>query len=171
MRHQMIQSGFTSMKSALDEPLQSATGRIMKILSRLLQDRLSPDQQALLWQLLRYGLTGLFVTACQATVYWSLAALAGFHPQVANGIGYLVAVAVGYGLHSAFTFRGHGSRDGQAARGARFVIVSLVSYALNALWVALCVSVMRWPEWSPIPAMIFVTPAVVFGLNRQWVFR
>ncbi len=46
-----------------------------------------------------------------------------------------------------------------------------MSYALNALWVWLCVTHMRWPEWSPIPAMLFVTPAVVFGLNRQWVFR
>lgn len=143
----------------------------MKILSRL-----SPERQALFWQIVRYGLTGLFVTACQATIYWTLAALVDLHPQLANGIGYAAAVVIGYLLHSAFTFRGHGDRagdtaQGTAARGAKFVAVSLVSYALNALWVFLCVTHMRWPEWSPIPAMIFVTPAVVFGLNRQWVFR
>jgi putative flippase GtrA len=80
-------------------------------------------------------------------------------------------VVIGYAAHSAFTFRGHGAQGGTAARGARFVAVSLVSYALNALWVWLCVSHMGWPEWSPIPAMMFVTPVVVFGLNRQWVFR
>ena len=138
----------------------------MKLLSRL-----SPQRQALVWQIVRYGVTGLFVTACQAAVYWTLAAPAGLHPQVANGIGYVAAVAIGYVCHSAFTFRGTGTADGHAARGIRFVAVSLVSYALNALWVFLCVTYMGWPEWSPIPAMIFVTPAVVFGLNRQWVFR
>lgn len=134
-------------------------------------ERLSAEHRALFWQLVRYGLTGLFVTACQAAIYWSLAALVGLHPQVANGVGYLAAVAIGYVSHSLFTFREQRPGDGHAARGVRFVIVSLVSYGLNALWVGLCVSVMRWPEWSPIPAMLFVTPAVVFGLNRQWVFR
>jgi len=146
----------------------------LKIIQRLigrLTGQLSPQQRALLWQLVRYGLTGLFVTACQAVIYWTLAAPVGLHPQIANGVGYLCAVGIGYVTHSAFTFRDQGTQGGHAARGARFVIVSLVSYALNALWVGLCVTWMGWPEWSPIPAMLFVTPAVVFGLNRQWVFR
>lgn len=129
------------------------------------------DRRPLFFQIARYGLTGLFVTACQAAIYWTLAAPVGLHPQLANGAGYVAAVMIGYVTHSAFTFRGHGNRDNQAARGVRFVAVSLVSYALNALWVWLCVTYMRWPEWTPIPAMVFVTPAVVFGLNRQWVFR
>lgn len=132
---------------------------------------LTAERQALFRQLFRYGVTGLFVTACQAAIYWTLAAPVGLHPQVANGVGYVLAVAIGYISHSSFTFRGHGGRDNQAARGLRFIAVSLVSYALNAFWVWLCVSHMQWPEWSPIPAMILVTPAVVFGLNRQWVFR
>ena len=138
----------------------------MKYLSSL-----PPERRALFWQIVRYGLSGLFITACQAVIYWTLAAPVGLHPQLANGIGYMVAVMVGYVTHSIFTFRGHGGRDNSAARGVKFVAVSLVSYALNALWVFLCVTHMRWPEWSPIPAMLFVTPAVVFGLNRQWVFR
>jgi putative flippase GtrA len=138
----------------------------MKILSRYYA-----DHGALFWQIVRYGLTGLFVTACQAAIYWCLAALAGLHPQAANLIGYLAAVAIGYVSHSLFTFRGHGGEVSHATRGAKFVAVSLISYALNALWVYLCVTHMRWPEWSPIPAMIFITPAVMFGLNRQWVFR
>jgi len=132
---------------------------------------LSPQHRALFWQIVRYGVTGLFVTACQAAIYWVLAAPVGLHPQIANFVGYLAAVAIGYVSHSLFTFRGHGGDAGHAARGFRFVLVSLISYALNALWVFLCVTHMHWPEWSPIPAMIFVTPALVFVLNRQWVFR
>jgi putative flippase GtrA len=138
----------------------------MKLLSRL-----TPERQALFWQIVRYGLSGLFITACQAVIYWTLAALAGWHPQLANVTGYVAAVMIGYVTHSLFTFRDQGSDGNHAARGAKFVAVSLLSYALNALWVFLCVTHMQWPEWSPIPAMLFVTPAVVFGLNRQWVFR
>ena len=133
---------------------------------------MTPGRRALFWQIFRYGVTGLFVTACQAAIYWVLAAPVGLHVQLANFIGYLAAVIIGYASHSAFTFRGHGQPGAtHAARGAKFVAVSLVSYALNALWVYLCVTHMRWPAWSPIPAMIFITPGLVFILNRQWVFR
>ena len=72
----------------------------MKLLSRL-----TPERQALFWQIVRYGLSGLFITACQATIYWTLAALAGWHPQLANTTGYVAAVMIGYVTHSLFTFR------------------------------------------------------------------
>lgn len=122
-------------------------------------------------QLLRYALTGGFVTALQAAVYWTLARWLGVHPQLANFAGYLVAVASGFVLHGRFTFRGHGQRDRAAARAVRFVAVSLLSLALNAFWVWLCTAAFGWPLWSPIPFMGVVTPALVFLLNRQWVFR
>jgi len=131
----------------------------------------SARHRALFWQIVRYGVTGVAVTAVQAVIYWLLATHAGFHVQAANLCGYLVAVGVGYLLHGQFTFRGHGGRDRPAARGIRFAMVSLVSLGLNAIWVWLCVTVAGWPTWSPIPAMFFVTPAIVFVLNRQWVFR
>ncbi|MGK2909821.1 MAG: GtrA family protein [Sphingobium sp.] len=130
-----------------------------------------PERRALLWQIIRYGLTGVTVTAIQAAIYWSLAALLGVHPQLANVAGYIVAVCAGYVLHGAFTFRDEARADRSAWRAFRFVAVSLVSLAINATWVWLCVTRIGWPEWAPIPAMMLVTPAIVFMLNRQWVFR
>lgn len=122
-------------------------------------------------QLLRYGLTGGFVTALQAAVYWSLAHWFDVHPQLANVAGYLVAVASGFVLHGRFTFRGHGSRARPVARMVRFGMVSLLSLGLNALWVWLCVDWAGGPLWTPVPLMGLVTPAFVFLLNRHWVFR
>lgn len=132
---------------------------------------LTPERRALLAQLLRYGLTGGFVTLCQAAVYWTLAGPTGAHPQIANVAGYLVAVGLGYFLHGAYSFRGHGGRDRPIMRGIRFFLGSLVSLAINALWVWLTTGLMRWPDWSPIPAMLFITPLLVFTINRHWVFR
>ncbi|MGE4432349.1 MAG: GtrA family protein [Sphingobium sp.] len=140
---------------------------------RLWRD-LPPERRHLCVQILRYGVVGLGVTMVQAAVYWLLAARAGVHSQIANLMGYIVAVMLGYVLHGRFSFvdpEREGGAAAHAARGARFVAVSLVSLALNALWVWLSVSWMRWPEWAPIPAMIFVTPGIVFVLNRHWVFR
>lgn len=133
-------------------------------------------RRALAGQIVRYALVGGFVTALQAITYWVLARHAGAHPQVANAAGYLVAVASGYGLHGRITFQreGAGKKQGTgraAGQAVRFVAVSLLSLALNALWVALTTVWMGWPLWSPIPLMALATPAMVFVLNRQWVFR
>lgn len=136
--------------------------------------RLDPRQHPLVLQVIRYGLVGLTVTSGQAAVYWVLATLLHWHSQIANFIGYLVAVSLGYVLHGRVTFRdieAAGSAGAHAARGVRFVLVSLVSLGLNALWVWLCVSWQGWATWTPIPAMLFVTPALVFVLNKRWVFR
>lgn len=142
----------------------------MKIVDRLAA--LPPEKQALFWQLFRYAVIGGGITAAQAALYWSLAALARLPPQLANLAGYVFAVALGFVLHSAFTFRGHGNGEtSHARRGGRFITVSLLSYAANALWVWLFIALLKGPTWSPIPCMIFVTPLMVFTLNRQWVFR
>ena len=126
---------------------------------------------ALHGQLIRYVLTGGFVTALQAAVYWTLAQWLALLPQLANICGYLVAVMTGYVLHGRFTFAGHGKRDQPVQQAGRFIAVSLISLALNAFWVWLCVQALGWPVWSPIPFMAVVTPGLVFMLNRQWVFR
>jgi len=135
---------------------------------------LPPGKRALGAQIIRYGVVGLGVTLVQAAVYWLLAARAGVHSQIANLMGYIVAVMLGYVLHGRISFADparNGGAAAHAARGARFVIASLISLGLNALWVWIAVSWMGWPEWAPIPAMIFVTPAIMFVLNRKWVFR
>lgn len=132
---------------------------------------MEPELRVLLAQMGRYVVTGLIVTALQALVYWLLASPVRLHPQIANAIAYLFAVALGFVLHSAFTFRGHGSGGNPVQRGGRFVLVSLVSLGLNALWVQIFVVWAGLPTWTPIPFMLLATPFVVFGLNRKWVFR
>lgn len=134
---------------------------------------LSLSRRILLGQIMRYGLVGLGVTLVQAAVYWVLASYGGLHSQIANFAGYVVAVVLGYLLHGRITFaqaqQPVGSAD-HAARGVRFVLASLLSLGLNASWVWLCVSWQVWATWTPIPAMIFVTPAIMFVVNKRWVF-
>ena len=73
-------------------------------------------------------------------------------------------------LHSRFSFAGHGSRDNPAVRTVRFAIVSVISLALNSLFVWLFTSPFGWPLWTPVVPMLFVVPLVTFWLNRHWVF-
>jgi putative flippase GtrA len=123
-------------------------------------------------QLIRFGLVGGFVTALYAIVYSPLAKYQLTSPQVANFLGYLVAMVTGYVLHSRWSFRGHGSRDSAARTTSRFFAVSLVSYGLNALFVFVLTDSMMLggPWWWPLIPILLVTPIITFTLNRQWVF-
>ena len=124
----------------------------------------------LLGQLVRYALTGGLASVVNIGVYWILAA-GGMDPNLAWTAGFLAAVAVGYVVHSRWSFRGHGRRDNLARTGGRFVAVSLVSFALNQLWVWSLVRHWGLPLWAPYPLVLGVTPLAVFWLNRRWVFE
>ena len=121
-------------------------------------------------QVIRFGLVGGFVTLLGGAVYYFPATFLGVPPLLANLLAYLVAMAFGYVLHSQFSFRGHGSRDNVAKRSGRFFVVSLVSLGLNSFFVWILTGPLGGPTWWPLVPMLFVSPAVTFYLNRQWVF-
>lgn len=126
----------------------------------------------MLGQLVRFALTGGFVTALYAVVYSPLAGFRITSEQVANLLGYAVAMVTGYILHSRWSFRGHGTRDNPARTTSRFFAVSLVSLGLNSFFVWLLTddAVLAGPWWWPLIPILFVTPLVTFTLNRVWVF-
>ena len=128
------------------------------------------DRLALLGQLLRYAITGGFASLVNIGIYHAGVKLFGLDPNLAWTIGFLAAVLVGYVVHSGWSFRGHGRRDNLARTGGRFFAVSLVSLALNELWVWLLVTHFGLPLWAPYPLVLGVTPLIIFSLNRRWVF-
>ena len=121
-------------------------------------------------QVIRFGVVGGFVTLVGGAAYYIPATFMGVPPLLANLLAYVVAMGLGYVLHSTVSFKGHGSRDNTAKRTGRFFIVSLASLALNSLWVWVTTGLLDGPTWWPLLPMLFVTPAVTFALNRQWVF-
>jgi putative flippase GtrA len=131
---------------------------------------LSPERRTVLAQLIRFVISGATVTALSVVVYAIIALVLRWDPQLGNVLAYLIAVATGYVMHSQWSFRGHGSQRTHRTK-VRFVIVSLISYALNSFWVWLLYTHLQWGRAAPIVPMLFVTPAVTFTLNRQWVFR
>jgi putative flippase GtrA len=131
---------------------------------------LPPERRIVIAQLARFVISGAFVTALGVAVYALFALVLRWHPQVGNFLAYVVAVATGYVMHSQWSFRDHGGERTHATR-LRFALVSVISYALNSLWVWLLFTRMDLGRAAPIVPMLFVTPVVTFVLNRQWVFR
>lgn len=129
-----------------------------------------PERRTVLGQLARFVVSGAFVTALGVGVYAFVALVLRWHPQLGNFLAYAVAMATGYLMHSRWSFRDHGGERTHGTR-IRFVVVSLISYALNSFWVWLLFTELQLGRGAPILPMLFVTPAVTFVLNRQWVFR
>lgn len=126
--------------------------------------------RSLVEQIVRYALVGGFVTAVGASAYWIWARHLNYPPLVAGIVAYIVSMGLGYILHSRISFAGHGEGGREGVRSARFVAVSMVSFGLNELWIWILTGLLHGETWWPIPAMILVTPAIVFVLNRKWVF-
>jgi putative flippase GtrA len=127
--------------------------------------------RSLFGQLLAYAVGGGAVTALHSASYWAMADLAQIEPYLANSIAAILAGLVGYVLHSRFTF-GHGREVGGEARSfARYVIVSLLCYGLNSVWVWMVVKQWGMSVATSIIPMILVTPWLGFALNRFWAFR
>ena len=129
------------------------------------------ERMALLGQLVRYGVTGLLASLVNIGIYHACVKLGRLDPNLAWAIGFVGAAGAGYVMHGAYSFKGHGGRDRQHIRIGRFTIVSLISFALNSLWVWLLVQHMDLPLWAPYPLVLCATPLLVFWLNRHWVFE
>ncbi len=128
---------------------------------------LGDGHRVLVTQIVRYGVVGVGVTLFQLAIYNALVHMA---PLIANMVATAAAIVVGYTIHSRFTFEGHGSGAGVARTGGRFFAAAMVGFAANSLWVWLFTGLLHWPHWSPSLPIFFVTPVLLFWLNRKWVF-
>lgn len=130
---------------------------------------LNNDQRSLLGQIVRYGVTGGFVTAFGVAAYLVAVRYFGFPPLASNVIAYVVSMALGYFMHARFSFR-ETSGEASAKQGGKFFITSGISFALNSFFVWLFTSGLGWDDRTPVIAMIFITPAICFVIYRKWVF-
>lgn len=131
---------------------------------------LDDGHRALVAQVVRYGVAGVGITLFQIAVYNLLAGPAGWAPLVANALAFALALGVGYVVHSRFSFQGHGERGTPLQTGGKFLAANLLGFAINSLWVWSFTHVLHWKDWTPSLPMFFVTPFVLFFVNRRWVF-
>ena len=121
-------------------------------------------------QLVRFAMVGFSLAVIYSAIYWYLATYV-MPPVVAVLIAFLVAVSIGFVLHSRWSFRGHGKREDHAMK-MKFLAVQGSGFLLNEAftWV-LTGPLVHGPTWWPLVPAIFVTPLATFALNRQLVFR
>ncbi len=123
-------------------------------------------------QLVRFGIAGLISTGVYSAVYLPLSAhvFAPNHAVYAVPFAFVVAVTAGFFLHSAWSFKGHGTRDTSGQQHVKFIVVQLFGLVLNAGFTWVLTGPLHQPNWVPLIPIVLITPIATFALNRQWVF-
>ena len=128
-------------------------------------------ESGVLGQLVRFGIAGVISTLIYSAVYLPLSyALPEGLEVVAVPPAFLVAAGCGFFMHSAWSFKGHGSRDSSGKQHLKFFAVQGSGLLLNALFTWVITSPLHGPNWLPLLPIMTITPLATFALNRKWVF-
>ena len=120
-------------------------------------------------QLVRFAIVGFSLAALYSAIYWLLATYV-MAPMLAVVVAFLVAVSIGFVLHSRWSFRGHGAAEDHRLK-VKFLAVQGSGFLLNEAFTYVLTGPMHGPTWWPLVPAIFVTPLATFALNKQLVFR
>ena len=120
-------------------------------------------------QLARFAIVGFSLAGVYSAIYWYLANYV-MTPVAAVVIAFLVAVSIGFVLHSRWSFRGHGRREDNRMK-MKFLAVQSSGFVLNEAFTFVLTGPLHGPIWWPLVPAIFFTPLATFLLNRQLVFR
>ncbi len=125
-----------------------------------------------LGQLVRFGIAGGVSSVVYSLVYLPLThfVFPGTRAVLAVPFAFVVAVSVGFVLHSKWSFRDHGTRDAGFGQHAKFVAVQASGLALNAAVTWIGTALLHFQPWVPLIPAIFLAAIVTFVFNRFWVF-
>jgi len=120
----------------------------------------------LLRRALRFGLTGLLVTAIHVVAAVAFMHLVMANPPLANGFVFIVATLVSYLINTLWSF----SSQLQGRTLARFVVVSIGGFWLAMLvaWVAQSAGL---DYLAGIAAVALIIPVFTFILHNFWTYR
>src|SRR5205807_997722 len=78
------------------------------------------------------AIVGFSLAALYSAIYWVLARYV-MRPMLAVAIAFLVAVSIGFVLHSRWSFRGHGAREDHRLK-VKFLLVQASGGLLNEVF-------------------------------------
>ncbi|MDF0486886.1 GtrA family protein [Sphingomonas sp. H39-1-10] len=126
----------------------------------------------MLGQLIRFGIAGGVSTLIYSAVYLPLTlyVFTRHHAVYAVPFAFAVAVTAGYFLHSRWSFKDHGTREGGGTQQAKFVLVQASGMALNAIITWIGTALLGYPAWVPLLPAVALATIFTFILNRWLVF-
>jgi putative flippase GtrA len=117
-------------------------------------------------EFLRYAAVGLVSNGVLYLLYLALTR-AGAAPAAAMSVAYAAGVAQTFVFNRSWTF---GHTGPTHAAFARYAVAYAVGYAANLAALAVLVDRWGWPHEAVQGASILLVAALVFALQRYWVF-
>ena len=123
--------------------------------------------RATLGQLIRYGVVGLASNALGYVLYLAITS-AGVEHKLAMTLLYAVGVAQSFMFNKRWSFR-HGGAHGPAF--VRYCIAYAIGYVINLVALIVLVDKGGYPHQVVQGVMILIMAALLFLLQKFWVFR
>ena len=117
--------------------------------------------------IVRYAIVGVSVAALYVALYAGFLAL-GMAQMLANGLAFLLAVAMQYFGQAGFTF-GAPWRDG--AQGMRFGVMISLGLVSSAVITGLVGPAFGWPVLAASGVVTLVLPIQNYLIMSRWVFH
>lgn len=117
------------------------------------------------------GLLFIAVGGAAAATHIGVFALAQPHmwPELANGLGFVVAFFVSFAGHRTLSFRDAGTTVAQSF--VRFVATALAGFASNEIAFVLLLRGLGWPSLLALFVALVFAAGQTFLLSRFWAFR
>jgi putative flippase GtrA len=120
-------------------------------------------------KLFKYASIGVVATFVHVALYLVILHRHPNAEQVANLFGFFVAVFVSYLGQRRWAFATNKVTSESLAK-IKFFLSSLISLALNAIWVFLTVNVFYLPSQFAVVGIVLITPFIVYLILNLWVF-
>ena len=122
---------------------------------------LAPERQIMLRQLIRFGIVGFSLAALYSVIYWVLATYV-MSPMAAVLTAFLIAVSIGFVLHSRWSFQGHGQAEDRQLK-IKFLAVQTSGFLLNEIFTWVLTGPLHGPTWWPL------VPSIAQARSTGWL--
>jgi putative flippase GtrA len=121
----------------------------------------------------KYGFVGLITTLTHAALYVGGVELIAVSPQIANLGAFSGSVLLSYFGHLNWTYRdlSHDRSRSILELFFRFLVSAVAGVFSNALIIFIIVDLVDISYLWALPFIVFVTPVLLFFVQRLWVFR
>lgn len=123
-------------------------------------------------QLVSFAIVGVGATLTHAIIFNISFELLQLYHLIANIFGFCIAFLVSYLGQFHWTFKEQSIQLADK-RGAffKFLKTALLGFAVNLFWAFLILELLQLHHYYYLALLTFVTPILIFILNKFWVFK
>jgi putative flippase GtrA len=119
-------------------------------------------------QLFRFGVVGGVSTLLNSVIFIVLVDFLNLRPLSGNLFAFLLVFWVSYFGHSWWTF---GNKYYSTEKFLKFLLMALLGLSVNATFVWILMHCLHQSAYIATLPMIFITPLLIFFINKYWVFK